>query len=114
MSGARCGGAGAHWSAQDSRGDTITVRGEIDGARCVDMLIDTGATHCFVRRSYAERMKMQMVPLTAAKTVTLADRRTTMVTHAVQASRMSVYGSEAACELLVMDELSNDVIVGLS
>ena len=29
-------------------------------------------------------------------------------------SCMRVHGSEAACTLLVMDELSNDVIVGLS
>ncbi len=101
-------------SAQGGRSSTIVARGQIDGVRCVDMLIDTGASDCFVRRGYAERMGMQLVPLAATKTVVLADRREVLATHAVQASRMCVHGSEAACELLVMDELSNNVIVGLS
>ena len=47
-------------------------------------------------------------------TVTLADRRTAVATHEVQLKRMAVHGSVAACTLLVMDELSNDVIVGLN
>ena len=93
---------------------TIVARGLIDGVRCVDMLIDTGASCCFVRRSWAERMKMRLVPLADAVTVTLADRRTTVATHEVRADSVCVHGSEAACTLLVMDELSNEVIVGLS
>jgi len=100
-------------SAQVRR-STIVASGRIDGARCVDMLIDTGASCCFIRRSWAERTKMRLVPLAETVTVTLADRRTTVATHEVRASSMCVHGSEAACALLVMDELSNDVIVGLS
>ena len=96
------------------RKSTIVARGRIDGARCVDMLIDTGASCCFVRRGWAESMKLELVPLADAVTVTLADRRTTVATHEVLASSMCVHGSAAACSLLVMDELSNDVIVGLS
>jgi predicted aspartyl protease len=96
------------------RKSTIVARGLVDGARCVDMLIDTGASCCFVRRGWAERMKLELVPLADAVTVTLADRRTTVATHEVRASCMRVHGSAAACALLVMDELSNDVIVGLS
>ena len=103
------GAAGAQ-----ARHGTIVARGQIDGVRCVDMLIDTGASCCFVRRSCAERMKMKLVPLAEAVTVTLADRRTTVVMHEVRVSCMRVHGSEAACTLLVMDELSNDVIIGLS
>jgi predicted aspartyl protease/transposase InsO family protein len=103
------GAAGAQ-----ARHGTIVARGQIDGVRCVDMLIDTGASCCFVRRSCAERMKMKLVPLAEVVTVTLADRRTTVAMHEVRVSCMRVHGSEAACTLLVMDELSNEVIIGLS
>ena len=95
------------------RGSTIVARGQLDGARCVDMLIDTGATTCFIRRSCAERMGLKPVPLTERVSVVLADTRTTLATHAVHVVSMRVHDSEAACALLVMDELSNDVIVGL-
>ena len=101
-------------AAEPSRGrsSTIVARGQVDGARCVDMLIDTGASCCFVRRSVAERMKLQLVPLTERVTVTLADKRTTVATHEVRVASMCVHGSRASCSLLVMDELSNDFIVG--
>ena len=101
-------------SAAVGRSSTIVARGQIDGARCVDMLIDTGASCCFVRRSSAERMKLKSVPLGQQVTVTLADRRTTVATHEVLVGSLCVHGSRAACSLLVMDELSNDVIVGLN
>ena len=101
-------------SSNTSRTSTIVARGQIDGVKCVDMLIDTGASCCFVRRSCAERMKLQPVPLKERVTVTLADRRTTVATHEVRASSLCVHGSRSACSLLVMDELSNEVIVGLN
>ena len=97
-----------------SQRSTIVARGQLDGARRVDMLIDTGASCCFIRRSCAERMKLPLVPLSQSVSVTLADRRTTVATHEVRVASMRVHGSEAACTLLVMDELSNDVIVGLN
>ena len=96
------------------RRSTIVARGQLDGARCVDMLIDTGASCCFIRRSCAESMKLKQVPLREPATVTLADKRTTVATHAVKVNSMCVHGSKAACLLLVMEELSNDVIVGLN
>jgi predicted aspartyl protease len=96
------------------RSSTIVARGQLDGARCVDMLIDTGASCCFIRRSCAESMKLKQVPLREPATVTLADKRTTVATHAVKVNSMCVHGSKAACLLLVMEELSNDVIVGLN
>ena len=40
-------------SASSAR-TTIVARGQVDGVRCVDMLIDTGASCCFVRRSWVE------------------------------------------------------------
>ena len=95
------------------RRNTIVARGQLDGVRCVDMLIDTGASACFIRRSYADSMKLQPVQ-SQRVTVTLADRSTAVSTHEVRVSSMSVHGSTAACSLLVMDELSNDVIVGLN
>ena len=102
-------------SRQASTKSTIVARGQVDGVQCVDMLIDTGASCCFVRRSWAENHSaLCMAPLKQHVTVTMADKRTAVSTHEVRASCMSVHGSEAACTLLVMDELSNDVIVGLS
>ena len=102
-------------SRQASTKSTIVARGQVDGVQCVDMLIDTGASCCFVRRSWAENHSaLCMAPLKQHVTVTMADKRTAVSTHEVRASCMSVHGSKAACTLLVMDELSNDVIVGLS
>ena len=95
------------------RSTTIVARGQIDGAKCVDMLIDTGASCSFIRRSFAERMQLRLVPLKDTVTVTLADRRTAASTHEVRADSLSVHGSRAACSLLVLDECSNDVIVGV-
>ena len=101
-------------SNEASRRNTIVARGQIDGVQCVDMLIDTGASCSFVRRSWAESVKLPMTLLAKRVTVTLADRRTAVSTHEVRVGSMCVHGSKAACTLLVMDELSNDVIVGLS
>jgi hypothetical protein len=86
----------------------------MDGVWCDDMLIDTGASCSFVRRSWIRSTKLPMAPLKEPVTVTLADRRTAAATHEVKLKRMAVHGSVAACTLLVMDELSNDVIVGLN
>ena len=77
------------------------------------MLIDCGASTCFVRRSWAEAARLPMTPLKEQVNVTLADRRTVVSTHAARVDSMRVHGSEAPCTLLVMDELSNEVIVGL-
>jgi hypothetical protein len=99
-------------SGRDSRG-TIVASGELDGVRCDDMLIDTGASCNFVRRSWAQAVKLSATPLKEPVTVTLADRRTVTATHEVRAKKMAVHGSTAAGRLLVMDDLSNEVIVGL-
>jgi len=102
-------------SASDrARGNTIVARGQIDGVRCDDTLIDTGASCNFVRRSWAERVKLPMTPLKEPVIVTLADKRTAVSKYEVRVDRLCVHGSAAACTLLVMDELSNEVIVGLT
>jgi hypothetical protein len=80
---------------------------------CNDMLIDCGASTCFVRRSWAVAARLPITPLKERVNVTLADRRTVVSTHEVRVDSMRVHGSQARCTLLVMDELSNDVIVGL-
>ena len=51
---------GAAASAQ-ARVSTIVARGQIDGVQCVDMLIDTGASCCFIRRSCAEANEVAAV-----------------------------------------------------
>ena len=85
----------------------------MDGVPCDDMLIDTGASCSFIRRSWAMAAGLPIVPQQRSMTVTFADERTAASEHRVLVRRMDVYGSAAADELLVMDELSNDVIVGL-
>jgi predicted aspartyl protease len=100
-------------SSGSGRSSTIVARGQLNGEWCDDMLIDTGASCCFVRRSWVHSTRLQMTPLRQQVTVTLADERTVQVVHEVRVARMDVYGSVATCRLLVMDELSNDVIVGL-
>ena len=97
-----------------SRERTIVARGQLDGVRCVDMLIDTGASCCFIRRSCAERLKLAAD--TAERAGYPSRWRTgglTVVTHEVRVASMNVHGSKAACALLLLDELSNDVIVGM-
>ena len=97
-----------------ARASTIVARGQLDGVWCDDMLVDTGASCCFVRRSWLQTTRLAMSPLTQPVTITLADERTVQSTHEVQLKQMAVHGSVAACTALVMDELSNEVIVGLS
>jgi hypothetical protein len=101
-------------SSGSDRDSTIVTRGQMDGQWCDDMLIDTGASCSFVRRNWIRSTRLPMAPLKQPVTVTLADRRTAVATHEVRLKRMAVHGSVAACTLLVMDELSNDVIVGLN
>ena len=97
-----------------SRRSTIVARGEMDGVQCVDMLIDTGASCCFIRRSWAVGSGLRITERKQPVTVTLADERTTVCRDEVRVGRLRVHGSEAASNLVVMDELSNEVIVGLS
>ena len=101
-------------SSVSSRSSTIVARGELDGVACADMLIDTGASVSFVRRDWAVNNGLRITGLKHPISVTLADQRTTVCTQRVRLSCMSVHGSKAAATLLVMDELSNEVIVGLS
>lgn len=91
----------------------LVVEGRMDGVQCNDMLIDTGASCCFIRRSWAESQRLPITPLQERVTVTLADSRKAESTHGVSLQRMNVHGSEQPCTLLVMDELSNDAIIGL-
>ena len=97
-----------------SRRSTIVARGEMDGVRCADMLIDTGASCCFIRRSWAVGSGLHITQRKQPVTVTLADERTTVCRDEVRVGCLRVHDSEAASNLVVMDELSNEVIVGLS
>ena len=64
-----------------SRNSTIVTCGELDEVQCVDMLIDTGASCCFVRRSWAVNSGLSIVEVKQHITVTLADERTTVCTR---------------------------------
>ena len=101
-------------SSGSGRASTIVARGQLDDVWCDDMLIDTGASCSFVRLGWVRTTQLPMAPLKQPVTVTLADQRTVVSTHEVQVHRICVHGSVAACTLLVMDDMSNDVIVGLN
>jgi fructose-1,6-bisphosphatase/inositol monophosphatase family enzyme len=73
-----------------ARASTIVARGQLDGVWCDDMLVDTGASCCFVRRSWLQTTRLAMSPLTQPVTITLADERTVQSTHEVQLKQMAV------------------------
>ena len=83
-------------SSDSGRKSTIVASGLMDGVQCDDMLIDTGASCSFVRRSWVLSARLPMAPLKERVTVTLADRRTAVSTHEVSLKRMEVHGSKAA------------------
>ncbi len=101
-------------SGRVGRRRALVVAGQLDRAACFDMLIDTGASCSFIRRDCARQLGLQLAPLSEPVTVTLADDRKTVATHEVRVDCLRVYGAAAPCSLLVLDGLSNDVIVGLS
>ena len=51
----------------------IITKGSVGGRTCRDMLVDSGATACFVRRRWAEARGLPITPLPQAVPVTLAD-----------------------------------------
>ena len=91
----------------------MLMAGHVDTITCSDMLIDTGATASFVRRGWAAKCRLPVERLRGEVSVTVADRGKTSVCDGVAVGRLVVNGSAAACTLLVMDDLTNDVIVGL-
>lgn len=92
-------------------GKLIVMQGSVGGRSCRDMLVDCGATACFVRRRWAESRKLPITPLSHRVTVTLAD--TSSQLRAVDEVRAvtKIRGSAVSdTRMLVLDNLPHDVI----
>ena len=92
----------------------IITKGRVGGRTCRDMLVDCGATACFVRRRWAELRGLAITPLRQPVTVTLAD--TSSQLRAVDEVRAdtTIRGTVVSgTRMLVLDELPHDVIIGL-
>jgi hypothetical protein len=91
----------------------IVATGQVGGVRCDDCLMDCGASTCYCRRSWAERVGLPITLLAQPVNVTLADGSVVVATHEVRVDSMRVHGRGAPCRMLVLDDLSNEVIAGL-
>ena len=98
-------------SWQDNK--LIITKGGVGGRTCRDMLVDCGATACFVRRRWAESRSLPITPLPQAVTVTLADSTSQLsAVDEVQADT-KIRGSVVRTRMLVLDDLPHDVIIGM-
>jgi transposase InsO family protein len=92
----------------------IVVCGTLDGRRCRDMLVDTGASSSFIRRDWALSHRLPVRELSSPLDVTLANGTLAgRLTGVVVAKSLDSQGSSAQEKLLVMDELSHHVILGM-
>ena len=91
----------------------IVVGGRVAGRTCKDMLVDCGATACFVRRRWAVSRKLPITPLTRAVTVTLADSTSQLRAVDEVVAETRIRGSEVRARMLVLDDLPHDVVVGM-
>ena len=92
----------------------LVFGGWLGGERCHSVLVDAGASSNFVSSSWVRRHKLKVEQLSRPLEVVLADGRTMgSLTGAVQVDDALVNGSSAPCRLVVMDQLSHDVILGL-
>jgi transposase InsO family protein len=94
--------------------DLIVVQGSVDGQHCRDMLVDPGASSNFVRRDWAQSHRLRMRELQTPLDVTLADGQFAgRLTGAVVVKSLQAQGSSAPCTLIIMDQLSHHVILGM-
>ena len=91
----------------------ILTKGSVGGRTCRDMLVDSGATACFVRRRWAEARGLPITPLPQAVPVTLADSSSQLCAVDVVQTDMKIRGSSVSTRMLVLDDLPHDVIVGM-
>jgi hypothetical protein len=92
----------------------IIVRGTVNGLECGDILIDSGAASCFVSEKWAKDQRLPVQPLRQPVRVSLGDGVTegTLI-GMVSAGEVTTQQSTASCPLLVMKQLSHDVILGM-
>ena len=92
----------------------IVTMGSVGGRTCRDMLVDSGATACFVRRRWAETHGLPITPLPQPVTVTLADSASQLrAVDEVQADTKIRGSVVSGARMLVLDDLPHDVIIGM-
>ena len=92
----------------------IVVVGTVDGRRCKDILIDPGATSNFVRKDWALSHRLRVEELRTPLEVGLGvGQLSGKQTGGVAVKSMETQGSSAPCTLVVIDQLSHHVILGL-
>ena len=92
----------------------IVVQGLVDGKRCRDMLVDPGASSNFIRKDWALSQRLKVEELRKPLEVALADgNRVGLQMGGVAVRSVETQGSSAPCTLVVMDQLSHQVILGM-
>ena len=92
----------------------IVTKGSVGGRTCRDMLVDCGATACFVRRRWAESRNLPITPLPHSVTVTLADDSSQLCAVDEVRADTKIRGSVVKrTRMLVLDDLPHDVIIGM-
>ena len=95
--------------------DLIAVRAVVDETECGNALVDTGASASFVRRQWVEQHK-QVLQIRTRKVpfrVILADGSSIQINEVVRVERLNVFDESAPCDLIVMDQLRYDLVIGL-
>jgi hypothetical protein len=102
-------------SVSERKGEKLIVTGGgVGGRTCRDMLVDCGATACFVRRRWAESRSLPITPLPHPVTVTLADSTSQLRAVDVVRADTTIRGTVLRnTRMLVLDDLPHDVIIGL-
>ena len=103
-------------SSTDKAGgaDLIAVRAVLDGAPCSNALVDTGASASFVHRRWvAQHKNLRIVKRSVPFRVTLADGSSTQIDEVIHVTQLTVFAESAPCDLIVMDQLRYDVVIGL-
>ena len=98
---------------QQQNDKLIVTKGSVGGRTCRDMLVDSGATACFVRRRWAVSHKLPITPLPQAVTVTLADSTSQLSAVDEVHADTKIRGSVVHTRMLVLDDLPHDVIIGM-
>ena len=92
----------------------LVMKGTVDGHACNDILVDPGATSNFVRRSWVQSQRLTEQSLRVPLQVKLAvGQLPTRQMGGVAVKSAQVFGSSASCVLVVMEQLSHQVILGM-
>ena len=92
----------------------LVMKGTVDGHACNDILVDPGATSNFVLRSWVQSQRLTEQSLRVPLQVKLAvGQLPTRQMGGVAVKSARVLGSSASCVLVVMEQLSHQVILGM-